>query len=413
MTMTMETDIVVAGGGPAGLEAATAAAQAGCRVTMLEQSNQIGTPTRTSGGSFIAEMEALGIPENLYHPVRRCRFVAPERSAVFAYSEPALCVMDVRGVFQFLARRASEAGAAILVGTTAMEPIVNDGAVQGVRAKSQVRKEFAIGSRVVVDATGYRSSILKNTPADPGFKRFGVGAEYDLFAPNYDQDEALLIVGNQTAPAGYAWMLPWGANRVRVGVGVIHPDASARPEAHLEALVENAAIWGADLRGAQPIEYHFGLIPSEGLAKSFVADGILAAGDAAGQASALVGEGIRWAMRAGRMAGAVAAEAVRANDCSARFLRRYEAQWRSEHGKNLSIAYEINKRIASWRDTDWNAGAELLNLLTSEQFAQALASHFLARWTARFLLSNPRLVKTSARKFVSRLWRSASARNET
>ncbi|MGH9655631.1 MAG: FAD-dependent oxidoreductase, partial [Bryobacteraceae bacterium] len=47
----METDIVIAGGGPAGLEAATAAAQAGCRVTLLEQSNQIGTPTRTSGGS--------------------------------------------------------------------------------------------------------------------------------------------------------------------------------------------------------------------------------------------------------------------------------------------------------------------------------------------------------------------------
>ncbi|MGH9618526.1 MAG: NAD(P)/FAD-dependent oxidoreductase [Bryobacteraceae bacterium] len=403
----METDIVIAGGGPAGLEAATAAAQAGCRVTLLEQSNQIGTPTRTSGGSFIGEMEALGVPANLYHPVRRCRFVAPGRSAAFVYPEPALCVLDVRAVFQFLAQRAAAAGAAILVGTTATEPIFSRTAIRGVRAKGQVHQEFAIDAGVVIDATGYRSSLLKQTPAGPGCQRFGVGAEYDLFAPHYDQDEALLLVGNRIAPAGYAWMLPWGGNRVRVGVGIIHPDAGARPEAHLDALVENAAAWGADLRGAQPMEYHFGLIPSEGLAESFVSDGILAAGDAAGQASALVGEGIRWAMKAGRMAGAVASEAIRANDCSAHFLQRYQAQWRSECGKNLAIAYEINKRISAWRDTDWNAGAELLSLLTSEQFAQALASHFLARWTARFLLANPKLVKTGAKSFARHVWRNA------
>jgi digeranylgeranylglycerophospholipid reductase len=395
----METDIVIAGGGPAGLEAATTAAQAGCRVTLLEQSSQIGTPTRTSGGSFIPEMEALGVPASLYHPVRRCRFVAPERSAVFSYPEPVLCVLDVRAVFQFLAQRAAAAGASILVGTTAVEPILHQGVVRGIRAKSQVHQEFAIDAHVVVDATGYRSSLLKQTPAGSGSKRFGVGAEYDLFAPHYDQDEALLIVGNQIAPAGYAWMLPWGGNRVRVGVGVIHPDATARPEAHLDALVENASAWGVDLRGAQPIEYHFGLIPSEGLAETFVSDGILAAGDAAGQASALVGEGIRWAMKAGRMAGAVAADAVRVNDCSTQFLRRYQAQWRSAYGNNLSIAYEINKRISAWQDADWNAGTESLSLLTSEQFAQALASHFLARWTARFLL------KAGARKFITQVGR--------
>jgi digeranylgeranylglycerophospholipid reductase len=406
----METDIVIAGGGPAGLEAATTAAQVGCRVTLLEQSSQIGTPTRTSGGSFIPEMEALGVPPSLYHPVRRCRFVAPERSAVFSYPDPVLCVLDVRAVFQFLALRAAAAGASILVGTTAVEPILHRSVVRGIRAKDQVHQEFAIDARVVVDATGYRSSLLKQTPAGPACKRFGVGAEYDLFAPHYDQDEALLIVGNQTAPAGYAWMLPWGGNRVRVGVGVIHPDATARPEAHLDALVENASAWNVDLRGAQPMEYHFGLIPSEGLAETFVSDGILAAGDAAGQASALVGEGIRWAMKAGRMAGSVAADAVRTNDCSAHFLQRYQTQWRSEYGKNLAIAYEINKRISAWRDTDWNAGAELLSLLTSEQFAQALASHFLARWTARFLLANPKLVKTGAKSFARHIWQNTLSR---
>jgi len=398
---TTEWDIVIAGGGPAGLEAAAAAAQAGCSVLVLEQSSQIGMPTRTSGGSFISEMQALGIPENLYHPVRSCRFIAPEQSAVFKYPVPQLCVMDVRGVFQFLAQRAANAGAHIALATTALSPILENGVVRGVRAKDRTSRERMIRSRLVIDATGYRALLLKQTTADPSFSRFGVGAEYDLFAPRYNQDEALLIVGNQIAPAGYAWMLPWGNARVRVGVGVIHPDSDANPDRYLEALIQNASRWDVELEGAQPIEHHSGLIPSSGLAQSFVSDGILAAGDAAGQASALVGEGIRWAMKAGQMAGGTAARAIRCGDVSASFLRQYEAQWRSAYGRDLAIAYEINKRIAAWGDTEWNRGAELLRLLTAEQFAHALASNFIARWTAALLFSHPVAIGKSLRHLMS------------
>jgi digeranylgeranylglycerophospholipid reductase len=397
---TTEWDIVIAGGGPAGLEAAAAAAQTGCSVLVLEQSSQIGMPTRTSGGSFISEMQALGVPEHLYHPIRSCRFIAPEQSVIFEYSVPRLCVMDVCGVFQFLAQRAANAGAHIALGTAALSPILENGVVLGVRAKDRTNRERMIRSRLVIDATGYHALLLKQTPANPRFSRFGVGAEYDLFAPRYNQDEALLIVGNQIAPAGYAWMLPWGNARVRVGVGVIHPDSDAKPDRYLEALIQNASRWDVELEGAQPIEHHFGLIPSSGLADSFISDGILAAGDAAGQASALVGEGIRWAMKAGQMAGAIAACAIRCGDVSTRFLRQYEARWRSEYGRNLAIAYEINKRIAGWRDTEWNRGAELLRLLTSEQFAHALASNFMARWTAALLLSHPISIGKSLRHLV-------------
>jgi len=349
-------------------------------------------------------MKALGIPETLYHPISRLRFIAPDNSATFDFVKPVTCVMDVRGVFQFLGERAAAAGARIMVGTTAVEPILHSTQVVGVKARSQTRKDFQIESRILVDATGYRATIMRHVGVHPSFKpfkRFGVGAEYDLYAPKYNQEEALLIVGSQVAPAGYAWLFPWGRGRVRVGVGIIHTDSSAHPDSYLDALVENAGSFGVDLRGAQPLEYHFGLIPSEGLAQHFAGDGVMAVGDAACQSSALVGEGIRWAIKAGRVAGEVAAEAVAAGDFSKEFLARYETRWKSKFGRNLGLAYALNRKIAGWDDAKWSRKTELLKVLTAQEFGRALGANFSAGWALHVLFSHPRLLKEGFRQLGS------------
>src|SRR3984957_8840622 len=121
------TDAIIAGGGPAGLSAAEVLARDGHSVVVLEQNHEIGSPIRTSGGSFIDELEALGIPAGLYHPISRVRFLSARNAAVYDYSRPRMCVIDVRGVFQFLAGRAVEAGATLRVGTKADGPVFQDG----------------------------------------------------------------------------------------------------------------------------------------------------------------------------------------------------------------------------------------------------------------------------------------------
>lgn len=395
-------DILIAGGGPGGLSAAEAAAGSGCRVLVAEQSQEIGSPTRTSGGSFVSEMKALGVPAEFYHVVNRCRFIAPHNEARIEYEHPNLCVMDVRRVFQHLAERAAAAGASICTATHVLEPITNDYAVTGARVKSR-SMEFAISSRVLIDATGYRATLVKKAGVHSGFERFGVGAEYDFYAPHYDESEALLIVGDHVAPSGYAWFLPYGRHRVRAGVGVIHADSNADPNAFLDTLVSRASIYSVNLRGAQPLEYHFGLIPSGGAAGAFTGDGILAVGDAAGHASCLVGEGIRWAMKAGRMAGAVAARCVGRGDVSRKALMNFEKQWSAAFGRNLRIAYEINKRIARWNDDQWDRRIDLLKALTAEQFDQALQSNFLGSWTAKLAWAHPELIRQGFRQMASTL----------
>ena len=384
-------DVVIAGGGPAGLSAAESIASHGHRVLVLEQNHEIGSPIRTSGGSFIAELHALGIPERLYHPISRGRFLAPNNAAVYEFAAPVMCVIDVRGTYQFLAERAIDAGAQIELSAAAVAPMLDNGRVTGLRTK-----DSAIASRVVVDATGYRSILLKQAGLDPGFGRFGVGAEYDFHAPHCDQSEAVLIVGDQVAPSGYAWVFPWGRKRVRVGVGIIHPDSAEHPDKYLDRLVSKLAGMGVDLRGAQPLEHHAGLIPSERFAERFTGDGILGVGDAAGHASSLLGEGIRWAIEAGRMAGTVVSAALESGDTSRTALDRFDRAWRKRFGRDLQIAHRINRRIARWDDRKWDERTELLKLLTPEQFAEALKTNLTGRWMWRFLASNPRALALAA-----------------
>jgi digeranylgeranylglycerophospholipid reductase len=400
----LKADVVVVGGGPGGLSAAEVITRGGLNTIVLEQNAEIGSPIRTSGGSFIKELQALGIPESLYHPIKRGRFWSPKNSVTFEYDKPSFCVMDVRGVFQLLAEKAAQSGAKIKLSTTALEPILENDYVIGVRAKELWGKELVIGCRIVIDATGYRASMSKRAGCHTDFKRFGVGAEYDLYAPFYDQDEAVLIVGSQIAPAGYAWAFPYGGRRVRVGVGIIHTDSRTNPDMYLEKLICQSSAFRLNLDRAEPIEYHFGLIPSDGLCERFVGNGIMAVGDSAGQPSALVGEGIRWAIMAGIMAGEVAVESISEGNCSREFLSRYEKRWKAKHGTNLRIAHEINKKIARWSDERWNEGVEMLKLLTPDQFAQALQSNFIATWMLQVLSVNPSLIRKSAKGIIERLF---------
>lgn len=395
MSSLLQVDVVIAGGGPGGLSAAKVLAERGARVLVLESNAEIGSPTRTTGGTFIRDAIELGIPSHLYHPLKRGRMHSAHRSVSRSYDPPFACVLNVRGVFQSLAERAIEAGAILRLSTTAQDVLTENGNIVGVRARDVRGNELEIRSRLTFDATGYRATLSKRSGLHPGFNRFGVGAEYDMYAPQYDESETVGIVGSSFAPAGYAWTAPYGNHRVRVGVGIIHGDSQQDPREYLDKFVERAAEFNINLKGAQPLEYHYGLIPSDGMAKKFAANGLVAIGDAAGQPSALLGEGIRWAIRGGRLAGEIAADALAAHDVSETFLARYEQQWRKQYGKNLRIAAIINRRIACWNDAQWDEGIELLNQLSAHQFGQAIASNFVSSWTLWALVGNPKLLRKS------------------
>ena len=155
-------DAIIAGAGPAGLSAAETLARGGHSTLVLEQNHEIGSPIRTSGGSFIDEMDGLGIPGHLYHPISRVRFLSSNNSAIFDFPKPAMCVLDVRGTFQFLAGRAIAAGAQIRLAAAVTAPLVENSRA-GRRAyanrnAAQPRGDRCDGLPVGVDEAGWARS---------------------------------------------------------------------------------------------------------------------------------------------------------------------------------------------------------------------------------------------------------------
>lgn len=398
--MPDKCDVLIVGGGPAGLAAAEAAARLGSRTVLLERQSEIGYPVHTSGGSWISDMKALAIPENLYHPVSRVIFVSPHREVSLYYNPAVACVLDVRGAYQHLAGRAVAAGASLRVRHTVEQTIVENGRVLGVTAKNHQSERIGVRAAVTIDASGFSRHVGVRTQMGQAFHRYGYGAEYDMFAPDYPQDELFLIMGSQFAPRGYAWAFPRGNGRVRLGVGVLHPDCDDDARIYLDRIANDLPQLSDKFKDASPIEYHTGLFPSEGPLERFSRDGLLLAGDAGGHGSTLVGEGIRFAIYSGQMAGAVAAEAVKAGDTSAEFLERFDKRWRARFGRDMDIAYMINKRIANYSDEQWDNALDLMKRLTPAQIAQALRGDFSAGLVLGVLARNPGLVATGSKKFL-------------
>ena len=365
-------DVIVVGGGPAGLAAAEAASRGGAQTVLFERNKEIGYPIHTSGGSWIADMVTLGIPEHLYHPIKRVSFLTPNNSTSFDYDEPACCVIDVRATYQYLAKRAIEAGAEIHVASAVEGPVMDGGRVVGVRAKTPMGKVETWRAPLTIDASGFSSVVATRSNVHAAYRRYGYGAEWDLVAPDYPRDQVYLVMGSAVAPGGYAWAFPYGDGRVRVGVGVVRPDVDVDVRPYLFAIAERIPELGANLKGASAVEYHVGLIPSEGLRERLVSDGLITAGDAAGQASTLVGEGIRFCLYAGQMAGETAARAVQRGRTSARDLSGYERAWKKRFGRGLKLALRINQRLTTLSDARWDQGVEVLKTLKPEQATQLI-----------------------------------------
>src|ERR1051325_11095766 len=104
-----QVDVLIVGGGPAGLATAELAAQGGS-VLLVHKDAEIGRPVRTSGGSWLADVVRLGLPSNLYHVVNSLVFAGPTRSANFEFGRNKPVVLDVTGTYKYLARLAEEAG---------------------------------------------------------------------------------------------------------------------------------------------------------------------------------------------------------------------------------------------------------------------------------------------------------------
>ncbi|MFD9219174.1 NAD(P)/FAD-dependent oxidoreductase [Streptomyces sp. NPDC060064] len=290
-------DLLVAGGGPAGLAAAIHAARVGMQAVVVEPR---AAPVDKACGegimpSGVAALRSLGV-EVSGHDLRGIRYLAGARRAEATFhGSPGLGVRRTE-LHAALYQRAVELGVRIVPGK-----------VGEIRQAHDRVSAAGLTARWLIAADGLHSPLRRELGLDrPGGaypRRYGMRRHYRI-APWTD------FVEVHWSRHGEAYVTPVGDNLV--GVAVLSRDRCSYDE-HLMAFPALAAVLGG--RGANSVR---GAGPLRQRARSQRAGRALLVGDAAGYVDALTGEGIALAM-------ATAAAAV--SCLAAARPQAYPAQW--------------------------------------------------------------------------------------
>lgn len=389
--MNIQFDVVVVGAGPAGASAAYSAAKNNCSVALLEKEETIAQTVRTSGVTWIEDAKSFGIPSDCYNPIKHYTFCSPNNEVTISDTKPRAVVLDVRKTYRFLAEQAIKEGATLFVNANATSAVTDSsGKITCIKA-NLAKEEIIFQSRVVIDASGFQSVIAKSLGLVSQWKKFGAGAEYEATVENIDSDTWYLMVGQRYSPSGYAWIFPVGDNKVRIGVGVGKPDSGVDPTQRLDEIIEKKLGPIKRLGKITPVEFHYGLIPNDGLARKTAYDNLMLVGDAAGYANPLVLEGIRYAIKFGRIAGKVAADAIKANDTSEKMLSKYEENWRKSISSKINSAYKVQNRWIGLSDEQWDREIEIINELSADEFLDFIRADFGLSSIIRLAAHHPRL----------------------
>jgi ribulose 1,5-bisphosphate synthetase/thiazole synthase len=159
--VSYQADVVVAGGGVAGVAAAVAASRGGARVLLIERFGQLGG--MATGGLVTVHLGygrfELGLNREIGEAVLGCGAGFIETSDEWkwiddlGFSSKKRIVYDAEDMKYLLEKMLLEAGVEILYHTYIVDTVVEDGAVTGVVLESKSGRCVAQG-RVVVDATG-------------------------------------------------------------------------------------------------------------------------------------------------------------------------------------------------------------------------------------------------------------------
>ncbi|MFF6929645.1 NAD(P)/FAD-dependent oxidoreductase [Streptomyces californicus] len=268
-------DVLVAGGGPAGLAAAIRAASAGLEAVVVEPR---ATPVDKACGEGImpggvAALRALGVRVG-GRELRGIRYTDGRHSAEAAFRDGPGAGVRRTELHTALRERAAALGVRVV-----------DAKVHGVRQDEHAVTAAGLTARWLIAADGLHSPLrralgLDRPASGPG--RYGLRRHFPV-APWTDHVEV------HWSPHGEAYVTPVGDRLV--GVAVLSRDR--RPyDGHLAAFPALAARL-ADVPGATTVR---GAGPLRQSARDRRAGRVLLVGDAAGYVDALTGEGIALAV---------------------------------------------------------------------------------------------------------------------
>lgn len=345
-------DVVVVGGGPSGAAVARDIAAAGYRVAILERDRDIGQPVQCSGLVTERTLAAAGISPDIAHN----QLVG---AAIHAPSGTRYDIGGDRVHAYVLDRTRFDLGVMIQALELDVDVHASARVIDIVRERDELRLAVETNNtttefrcRLVIGADGPRSIVAQFLELPPPVEVLRArGADVRLPA-NLATDQVLIFTGERYAPGFFAWLIPLGGDRYRLGWGTSRAGSAQtlRNLAH-----DYPEIFG----GITILSQTGGLIPLGPRPVTSGAGGMVV-GDAAGQAKATSGGGLFTALTCARYCARTALDALRANDFSAERLSAYDHDWRADIGVELEHATALRSAYRELTDAELDFGLRML-----------------------------------------------------
>ncbi len=354
----MQYDVVIVGAGPVGATAARYAALNGASVLLIEEHSSVGSPVECTGllsTRAISECDVKPTNDFVLNSVKGAHIYSPNGICLPIDGGKTKAYVVSRKIFdRKLVDMAVDAGVDVSIKTRAVGLNRNDGRQELSVLQNGVPK--IISANVIIGADGVRSNVARM--AGLGQVRMvlsGIQIEAKYSSNNADFVE--LFMGSQ-APGFFAWTVPLNEKVSRIGLAVSTGNKMHAVQ-YLNDLL-NSGKGVAKRYGGGILDLVYGGIPLGPLEKT-VADGVLIAGDAAGQVKPTSGGGIYTGAVCAKIAGEVAASAAIEKNTSEDRLNEYEKRWRAKLGRELNIGMKIHEFMGGLSDNELDELLDSIN----------------------------------------------------